>query len=174
MAIKRSKKEEVLRELTDKFKEAKSIVFAKYSGVSVKNLSLLRSQLRAQEIEYKIAKKTLLKMAAKSAGLKMLPDEFLQGPVGVGFGYKDEIMPAKILHEFSKKNPGLELLCGIINGCGFDKSQIRELATLPPKEYLLAKLIGIMKGPVYGMYGVMHGVLRNFVGVFKAYHDKKD
>ncbi|MBD3156374.1 50S ribosomal protein L10, partial [Candidatus Peregrinibacteria bacterium] len=85
MAISKEKKKEVVAELQDLFTNAKSIVFSDYKGINVQDFGTLRGKLRENEVTFKVAKKTLIKIAAEKAGFKDLPDEVLEGQVGTAF-----------------------------------------------------------------------------------------
>jgi len=172
MAIAKVKKQEILKELTDLFENAKSVVFSDYKGVSVKEFGDLRSKLREKEVSYKVAKKTLIKLAAEQAGFKNLPEEILEGQVGVAFAQNDEVAAAKTLFEFSKNNKNIKLLGALMEGRTLTQEETLELAKIPGKEELLARLIGSMKSPISGFHFVLSSLLRNFVGVVSAYKEK--
>lgn len=172
MAITKQKKEEIVAELQDLFTNAKSVVFSDYKGISVKDFDTLRSNLRKNEVNFKVAKKTLIKIAAEKAGFKDLPEEVLEGQVGTAFGMGDEVAAAKILFEFSKSNESIKLLGALMEGRNLSKEETLQLAKIPGKEELLAKLVGSMKAPISGFHGTLYSLLRNFVGVIGAYKDK--
>jgi len=172
MAITKQKKEEVVAELQDLFTNAKSIVFSDYKGVNVKDFGTLRGKLRENEVNFKVAKKTLIKIAAENAGVKNLSDEVLEGQVGVAFGMGDEVAAAKTLYEFSKSNEAIKLLGALMEGRNLSKEETLQLAKIPGKDELLAKLVGSMKSPISGFHGTLSSLLRNFVGVVGAYKDK--
>ena len=113
MAISKSKKNEILQELQQSFKEAKSVMFSKYSGISVSGFSKVRTALREQNVECRVAKKTLIKLAAKELGVDELPAESLDGPIAVIFSYDDELSGAKLIDKMSKDFEQLELTGGI-------------------------------------------------------------
>ncbi len=172
MAVSKQKKEEVLAELNDLFANSKSVVFSGYKGVSVKDLSDLRRKLRKNEVTFKVAKKTLIKMAAEKAGFKDIPDEALDGQVGVAFGMGDEVAAVKTLFEFSKTNEAVSLLGALMEGRTLSKEETLQLAKIPSREELLAKLVGSMKSPISGFHGTLYSLLRSFVGVVGAYKEK--
>ena len=116
MAISKSKKDEILQGLIESFKNAKSVMFSKYSGISVSDFSKVRSALREQNAECKVAKKTLIKLAAQEIGVKEIPKESLEGPITVIFSYDDELSGAKVIDKLSKGLEQLELTGGILEG----------------------------------------------------------
>ncbi|KKT74066.1 MAG: 50S ribosomal protein L10 [Candidatus Peregrinibacteria bacterium GW2011_GWA2_44_7] len=102
MAVSKAKKVEDLAKLKDQFSRAKGVVFAKYSGMGVNDIQTLRRALRENNVDYKVAKKTLVTLAAKEHGIE-LPKDVMEGPIGVAFGYDDEIVAAQKMAEFAKK-----------------------------------------------------------------------
>jgi len=173
MAVTKQKKEEVIAELVDLFKNSKSVVFSDYQGISVKDVQDLRRKLRENDSQFKVAKKTLIKLAAKDAGFSEIPEEALVGQVGVAFGMGDEIAAAKTLYDFSKSNDAVKLLSAFMEGKALTQAETIELAKIPGKDELLAKMVGSMKSPISGFHGVLYSLLRSFVGVVDAYKDSK-
>lgn len=172
MAISKEKKKEVVAELQDLFANAKSIVFSDYKGINVKDFGTLRGKLRENEVTFKVAKKTLIKIAAEKAGFKDLPDEVLEGQVGTAFSMGDEVAAAKTLYEFSKDNDSISLLGAIMEGENLSKEETLHLAQIPGREELLSKMVGSLQSPISGFHGALSSLLRNFVGVVGAYKDK--
>lgn len=173
MAITKDKKAELLKDLQDKFGRAESVYFADYRGLSVKDMGALRGKLREEGVDFRVAKKTLMQLSLKNSDLPEAPAEVMEGPVGAAFSYEGVIAAVKALHEFSKGNDNLTILGGLVDGKFITKAEAVELAKLPTRDELLAKLVGSMKAPVSGFYGVTSGVLRNFVQVLKAYGEQK-
>ena len=173
MAVTKEKKEEILQGLIESLKSAKSVVFSHYSGLDVKSMQELRTSLRDKNSEYKVAKKTLIKLAAKEAGLPELPNEVLDGPIGIAISFDDELSAAKAIYDFSKTHKEAVLIGAIIDGEILSKEEVNEFAKIPSREELYAKLVYTIKSPISGFYSTLHGVLRNFVGVLNAYKDSK-
>ncbi len=172
MAVTKEKKTDILKDLDDRFGRASSIYFTDYRGLTVKEMGDLRDRLRAEGIDFRVAKKTLMRLALKHSNLPEAPSEVMQGPVGVAFGYDDVIAAVKILHTFSKEKDSLKILGGLVEGKFISQAEATELAQLPSREELLAKLVGSMNAPISGLYGVLSGLLRNFVYVLKAIEGK--
>ncbi len=173
MAVTKAKKADVLKKLEEKFSRAKAVYFSDYRGIPVKKLGALRKKLREAGVDYVVAKKTLYKIALKKNNLPEAPDEIMTGPVGAAIGYDDVVVPVKILNDFAKDAEQLQILGGIAEGKILSKAQAKELALLPSKEQLLAKLVGALKSPIYGFHGALSGVLRKFVYAMAAVRDKK-
>ena len=171
MAITRQKKEEILQELIEKFGRSQSVVFADYRGLDVASISELRSRLRKSDAEMKVAKKTLMGIAAKENNIEELDRSIMEGPVAATFSYEDPLAGIKVLFQFAKENEKLKLLGGIIDGKPVGSDVIEQYAKLPGREELLAKLIGSMNAPVSGFVGIMGNLLGGFVRVVNAYKD---
>jgi len=165
MPVTRQKKEEVLAELVQKFKDAKSVVFSENKGLSVFEMQELRGNLREKNAEIKIAKKTLIKLAAKEAGYDNIPDEIMTGAAGAVFSYDDIVAGAKTIYDYAKEHEALALLGGLLDGKVMDLKEANTLATIPSKEELLSKLVYILKSPISGFHGVLNNTLTGFVRV---------
>jgi len=172
MAVTRQQKELILADLIEKFKTSKSVMFSKNTGLSVQETQDLRGTLRDNGVSLHVAKKTLIRMAAKEAGYTEIPDEALEGPIAVAFSFEDEIAAASIIYKVSKANDKLTLTGGILDGDVFGPEKAVQLASIPSREELLAKLVGSMKAPISGFHGVLHGVMRQFVGTLQAVVDQ--
>lgn len=173
MPVTRKQKQETLASLINSFKEAKTVVFAQYQGTNVKDIKLLRKKLREQKVGFKVARKTLMKLAAKERGFAEIPADFLQGPIGLAFGMGDEIAPAKTLHEFGKDHETIKMTGAIFEGKLIGAAEIKAIASLPAKEALLSSLVSLLKSPISGFHGVLHALLRNFVYVMSEVQKKK-
>lgn len=173
MPVTRQDKEKVLKDLIDAFKQAKSVAFGQYQGTNVKNMRELRKRLLAGKVKFKVARKTLMRIAAKDAGFSEIPAESMQGPIGLAFGMEDAIAPAKIIHEFGKVAETVKLVGAIFEGKLINAAEARAIATLPAREVLLARLVCAMKSPIAGFHGVLHALLRNFVYCLSEVAKKK-
>lgn len=142
------------------------MVFADFSGLKVKDLSVLRKKMKEQNCEFKVAKKTLISLILKEKKID-LDSKKLQGEIALNFGYKDEILPFKILYDFSKKNEHLKILGGFIGQEFYEKERALELAQLPAEEELLAKLVGSISSPLSGLINVLQGNLKGLVYILK-------
>jgi large subunit ribosomal protein L10 len=172
MAVTRQQKEEALKELIDKFGRSKSVVFADYRGLTVAGISDLRGRLRKGEAEMKVAKKTLMGLAAKEQKIDDLSVCAMEGAVAATFSYADPLSGIKILFKFSKENDKLKLLGGIIDGKTVGPDIIEKYAKLPGREELLARLLSSMNAPVSGFVGVLGNIMGGFVRVLDAYRKK--
>ena len=173
MAQTKEQKAEILDELKASMKDAKSVVFADYQGLSVKDLRGLRMSLKEAGVDFKVAKKTLFRIAAKDSGFEEIPNEVLEGPVGAAFSMEDEVAAAKLLHKFAKTNENLKLRGAFFEGRILSVEETKQLALIPGKEELIGKLLYLFNYPISGFHGVLHNTLAGFVRVLDAIKEKQ-
>lgn len=173
MAKTRQQKEQNVKDLTEKLKKAKSLVFVNFDGLKVKEIEELRKNCRAENIDYLVTKKTLMKKAFKDAGLKDIDPKSFEKEVATVFSYEDEVAPARIIQDFAKEHEALVAFGGVLEGQFVEQNKIIELSKLPSKDELLAKVVGSIKAPVSGFVNVLSGNLRNLVYVLNAVKDSK-
>jgi large subunit ribosomal protein L10 len=169
----RPEKKAAVAEIKEKLERASAVVLTNYRGLNVAAMTELRSKMREAGVEFKVVKNTLTRFAAEEAGLKDL-DDFLKGPTAVAFGYDDPVTPAKVVADFAKQYKQLELKGGILDGNILQPENVKELADLPSREVLLAKIVGGMQGPIAGFVNVLNGVPRNLVYVLDAIREQKE
>jgi large subunit ribosomal protein L10 len=173
VAITREKKIELIAEITDKLKRSKAAVLTDYRGLTVEDTDEIRKQLRAKGVEYKVIKNTLLRKALTEAKLEFNLEDLEGHPIAIAFSYDDEIAPAKITYEFSKKNEKLEIIGGLLEGKGMNAIAVKSLASLSSRNDLYSRLVGSLAAPMTGLVNVMAGNLRGLVNVLNAYKEKK-
>lgn len=174
MPKSKDQKKQMLENLINKIAKAKSVVFTKFNSFGVKDNEDLRIKLKAENSEYYVAKKTLLDLAFKDSLIKDLNIKELPGQVATIFGYGDEVAPAKIVDKFRKeKEDKIEFIGGILENKFITATQVNELAKLPTKTELYAKIVGSINAPISGLVNVFAGNLKNLVYVLKAIGDKK-
>lgn len=173
MPLNKEQKGAILQRLTDKMKEAKSVVFADYQGISVKDLDALRKEMRKEGVKFDIAKKTLIKIAATQSGYEEIPDVLLEGPVGAAFSMEDEVAGARILYNFGKKNDKIKLRGALFGGKVLTVAETKVLATLPTRMELLSKFVYLVRYPVQGFHDVLNNTITGFVRVLGAIKDQK-
>lgn len=147
--ILNQKKEEVSK-LAEKIKEAKVVLLTDYRGISVLDVTELRTKLRGTNSEYKVIKNNITRRAleeAKPEGLEQLEDK-LEGPTAVILGYNDYLEPSKIIYEYAKENEFYKIKGGIIDGKVVSAEEIVTLAKLPSRETLISKLAGALLGNI--------------------------
>ncbi|MDN5768626.1 MAG: 50S ribosomal protein L10 [Humibacillus sp.] len=139
-----SEKTAAIAEITGKFRESGAAVLTEYRGLTVAQLSQLRSSIR-EHATYAVVKNTLTELAAKEAGVTAFDGQF-QGPTAIAFVTGDPVEAAKGLRDFAKANPLLVIKAGVLDGKPMTAEEITKLADLESREVLLAKLAGAMKG----------------------------
>lgn len=170
---KKQTKQEIVAEVTEKFKNAQAVVVADYRGLNVAQVTTLRRELRQNGVELKVIKNTLTKIAANNAGVENV-DHLLDGPNAIAFGLEDPVGVAKVLTKFAKDNKALDIKGGLIEGKAIDIDGIKALADLPSREELLAQTLRGMQSPMYGFANVLQGTLRNLVYVLDAVKQQKE
>ncbi|MCU0846589.1 MAG: 50S ribosomal protein L10 [Spirochaetes bacterium] len=172
MTVKQYKVDEVDR-LVAKLKERGNIILTNYSGIKVKDLSLLRRTLREKNAEYKVVKNTLFKRALKQLGYADM-DEHLKGPVAVAF-VGDEIADvAKALKEFGKERQSFSFTAGVLDSVLYGEDQIKRLADLPSKEVLLSQIMSLINGPASGIAIGMNQIMASVARGIKAVAEAKN
>jgi large subunit ribosomal protein L10 len=174
MPKSKEQKNIILKDLDDKIKKSKSIVFASFDALEVKDNEELRRNLKKENGEYYVSKKTLLSLAFKNSNLADLDMTNFPGKIATIFSYEDEISPAKVVLNFKKSKEGkIDFVGGFLDGKFINKEEVENLASLPGKEELYAKIVGSMNAPVSGFVNVLAGNIRGLVNVLKAVADSK-
>ncbi|RLK62790.1 50S ribosomal protein L10 [Atopobacter sp. AH10] len=140
-------KQAIVDEVADRMRQAGSVLVVDYLGLTVAEVTELRSQLRAEGISMQVIKNTILRRAAEAAGIEGLNDSFV-GPTAVVFGGEDVVAPAKIVAGFAKKAEALEIKGGVIEGKVATLEEINTIATLPSREGLLSMLLSVLQAPI--------------------------
>ena len=174
MAISRNKKEETLSSLIESFGSAKSVVFAKNSGLSVKDTRTLRGQLREENVSFTVAKKTLFAKAAGEHSVEGFDITLLTGAVGAAVSADDEVTAAKMIATFAKKNDKIELVAGIVDGKFLNQEEIINLSKLPSKEELYAKMLGSMVAPLSGFVGIGNNLIGGLARCIDQVREQKE
>jgi large subunit ribosomal protein L10 len=169
--MKRTEKEQLVSELSEKIKGAKSIYYTDFSGLNVKRMTELRRRFRRAGVEYVVIKNTLAARAVTDAGLE--PDR-LKGPTGVVIG-RDPVAAAKVLSDFAKENdqrPGVK--GGMLEGKSIDAEQVKKLASLPSREQMLADLGAGLQSPMAAFVGALNGLLYMFAGALEGLRSQRE
>jgi len=166
-------KSQNVEEIKEKISKAQAIVLVDYRGLNVEQLTELRSRYRKAGVEYKVYKNTMMRFAFKDAGLEEF-NEFLKGPSAIAFGYDDPVGAAKVTSEFAKGNDKLEIKAGIVDGKVIDVNGVKDLANLPPREVLIAQVLGGFNAPIQGFANVLQGTIRSLAIVLNAIAEKQE
>ena len=171
MAITKDQKKIQLTELMNQIRDAKSVVFAQYAWISVKDLSEIRSQLRETWSSIRVIKKTLIKLAAKDLYGIDVDDANLEGQIAVICSNNELTDWPKIIKKASKKLKELKLIWWILEEKSLTLQQVKELADMPSKEELVAKLLWSLMSPIQGFYSWNKAVLSWFARVLDGHRE---
>lgn len=167
--LSKKQKKDIVKNLADKFKNVKSIVLTDFTGLKVKDLQSLRRDLAQSQAQYQVVKKTLLGLACKKAHLDFDVKK-IKGSIAVGFSENDEVIPAKILYNFSQKHENLKLLAGILtvpDKTMLNQDQVLALAKTPDKQESIAKIIGSLNAPLQNLAYLLKANLQSLVYILK-------
>ena len=173
-----SAKQAVVAQLKEQLESAKGVVLTSYKGLTVAQDTELRRELREAGVSYHVVKNTMLRIAAKEAGIEGI-EEHLEGTTAFAFSTEDAVAPAKVICGFIKKNKledaeVLTVKVGMVEGKVLGVDEVKALATLPSREELIAKLLGSMNAPISNTVNVLQGVIRNAVYVLDAIRSQKE
>lgn len=171
--MKLEEKQQITKDLHDRFAKSAIIVVTDYQGLDVASISDLRRKLRESNVEYQVVKNTLLVRAAEGTEVALIKDHF-KGPSAVAISYDDPVAPAKVLSQFAKDNNKLEIKVGILNGKVLDDQAIKALATLPSREVLLAQFLSALNAVPTSFVRVLAEIPRGLVNVLTAIKDQKE
>lgn len=164
-------KQAVVADIKQKFESAQGVVLIDYRGLTVAEVTELRNQCRKAGVEYVVLKNTMIELAVKELGIEGLEDH-LKGPTAVAFG-GDAVAPAKVICEFIKKSKKTEIKCGLVEGKVLNAAGVQALSELPPKEVLIAKMMGSLNAPITNFVGVLSATLRSLVYAIEAVRKQK-
>ena len=168
--VKQYKVDEV-DSLVQKLQSKKNIILTNYSGVKVRDLSVLRRNLRAKDIEYKVVKNNLFKRALEKTGYAEM-DQHLKGPIGVAFLNDQIAEAAKVLKEFGEAQEKFSFSIGVLDSVLYDQSQMKRIANLPSKEVLLSQTMSLINGPATGIAMGMKQIMASLARGIQATAEK--
>ena len=173
-----SAKQAVVAQLKEQLESAKGVVLTSYKGLTVAQDTELRRELREAGVSYHVVKNTMLRIAAKEAGIEGI-EEHLEGTTAFAFSTEDAVAPAKVICGFIKKNKledaeVLTVKVGMVEGKVIGVDEVKALAALPSREELIAKLLGSMNAPISNTVNVLQGVICNAVYVLDAIRSQKE
>jgi large subunit ribosomal protein L10 len=165
--VNRKEKERAVSKLHERLQDFKAIIFTDYRGLNVEAITRLRRQLREASVEYRVVKNTLMRIATKETSLEGLSDLFV-GPTAMALSYEDPLAPVRVLMEFSKEMPMLEIKGGLVEGRKLGPREIENLAKLPGREVLLANLLRLLKSGQFRLVNVLSAQITSLVRVLEA------
>ena len=146
MSLNRSEKEAVISEVTSLAAKAQTLVIAEYRGITVADMTKLRAEARSKGVSLSVLKNTLARRAVAGSGFDVLADQ-MTGPLIYGFS-EDAVAAAKVVADFAKTNDKLVIRAGAFGGKALDSNGVKQLASIPSKEVLLAQICGLLMSPM--------------------------
>jgi large subunit ribosomal protein L10 len=156
LSLNRSEKESVIRDVSELASKAQTLVMAEYRGVTVADMTKFRSSARSNGVSLNVLKNTLARRAVKGSAFEVVSDQ-MTGPLVYGFS-TDAVAAAKVVAEFSKINAKLVIRGGAYGGKALDVDGVKQLASIPSREVLLAQLLGLMQSPIARIARVLAAV----------------
>lgn len=173
MAVIRPEKVAKIAELKELLASSKCTILVDFCGLTVAQDTELRRKMREAGVHYNVVKNTLLRIAAQEAGIEGL-EPVLEHNTAIAVAPEDPVAVAKIVCEFAKANDKLKVKVGILDGKVISAEEVKAVAALPPKEVLIAKLLGSMNSPITGFVNVLQGTIRNVVYALDAVRKQKE
>ena len=171
MATKAFKKEKT-DAIKSKVEKAQVAVLTEYKGYSVEEITDLRRSLQKEGGDYMVTKNTLTKLAIKGTNYEVM-EELLKGPIAIAFGFEDQVSPAKIVSKFIKDTKKGVILGGVLEGKLLSAKETEDLAKLPSKEELYAKILGCINSPASGIANSVNAVMAQLTRAMAAVRDQK-
>lgn len=162
-------------QIVERLNTSRSMVMVEFKGITVEEITALRVKFREAGVDYVVLKNSLMQRALKETGIEGL-DELLVGPSAFAFGMKDEVAPARIITEFidQSKSDKMSIKAGIVENKVIDKNAVIALSKLPPREVLVAKMMGSLNAPITNFVGVLSATLRSLVYAVDAIRKQKE
>ncbi len=166
-------KKRITQDLNERFTKAAVVFVTNYKGLDVAAVNDLRRKLREEEVEYQVAKNSLLIRASEGTDVALIKDIF-KGPSAVAMSYGDPVSPAKVLTDFAKDYQVFEIKVGVMDGKALDSNQIKALAALPSQEVLLGMFVSTLNNVPTGFVRALADIPRKLLNVLQAVKNQKE
>lgn len=169
-----AEKEQLVKETTQKFQNAKAIYFTDFLGLDVEEINNLRSQFFKASVDYKVVKNRLTKLASKDAGYSDEMNDLLTGPTAIAFANEDPVAPAKIITDFAKDHENLTIKGAFFGGERISAEKLETIAKLPGREALLQNLLAGLQSPMRNLVNVLSSSMQKVVYALTQVKEQKN
>ncbi len=171
--MKLDEKKQITEDLHERFLKSAVVIVTDFKGLDVAAITELRRKLTEEQTDFQVVKNTLLRRASQDTDVDLIKDVF-KGPSAIALSYQDPVAPAKVLTQFARSNEKLEIKAGVMPGRALNLQAIQALANLPPREQLLAKLLGTMNEVPTAFVRVLSEIPRRLLNVLQAVREQKE
>jgi len=161
------KKVQEIAEITELLQQSQLSILTDYRGLKVADLQALRAQLRPHQASIRVVKNTLAAIAADGVGLEVIRPN-LVGPTALVTALGDPVAPAKVISDYARTSRILQIKLGVLEGQVIQATEVESLASLPPREVLLGRVVGGVQAPLSGLVGVLSATIRSLAYILQA------
>ena len=169
--MNRTEKEQTISSLQKQIEQYRGAVLANFRGLTVEQINQIRQRLREEKVSFHVVKNTLMKLASKGTDFEKV-NQYLEGPTAIAISYGNPVSLIKILLDFVKTQPLLEIKVGLVEGELVAPGEMKALASMPSREVLLAQILGGIQMPAAQVGGVLHSLFQQVLGVLQARVDQ--
>ncbi len=165
--MNRAQKEEMVASIRSGLENAKSVILASHTGIDVNTVNELRAEFRANDVEYRVVKNTLAKLAIRDTEMETIAELF-KGPTAIAYSEEDAVSPAKVIKEFAKEFDEYEVRGGYLDGKALDAEGVEQLAEMPTKDEMRAKVLRLFEAVPTKFVRLLNAAPSDFVQVLNA------
>ena len=169
--MNRKEKEQTISDLQKQIDRYKAAVLTSFRGLNVQQISQIRQRLRDEKVSFHVVKNTLMKRASKGTDLEKI-SAYFQGPTAMAISYGSPVSLIKIILDFIKTQPALEIKVGLIEGEVIAPGEMKSVASLPSRDVLFAQILGGIQMPAAQVGGTIHSLFQQILGVLEARVDQ--